>query len=73
MKKKRKSHGLYKPRFRKDDHVHNVQAAIIRWIRANGGTILMGGGVSIMDLSGFNYFVGMKCNGRKPEKSNDKI
>lgn len=72
MKRKNKSHGLYKPRFRKNDHTHNVQAAILRWVRANGGTVVVGGGVVVADQGGYNYLVGMQCTGRKPVKPEPK-
>jgi hypothetical protein len=69
---KKKSHGLYRPRFRKNDHAHNVQASILRWVRHNGGTVVVGGGVVVADQGGYNYLVGMQCSGRRPKKTEPK-
>ncbi len=67
MKKKHKSHGLYRPRFRKDDDTHNLQAAVIRWVNSHGGSVVVVGGCGIVQEEGFNYYVCVKCTGRKPE------
>ena len=68
MKKKHRSHGLYRPRFRKNDHTHNMQVEVLRWVKANGGSAVVIGGVGLMQESPFNYFVCVKCTGVKPEK-----
>ena len=61
-------------RFRKKDPGHNVLAAVSRWVKANGGTILVIGGIGIMPGEGaFQYYVTVQCMGQPPiRKEADK-
>lgn len=54
-------------RFRKNDPEHNLLAATQRWVRANGGELLVTGGIGLIhnwDERKFHVTVG--CLGRKP-------
>lgn len=58
-------------RFRKNDPAHNVIAAVSRWIRANGGTDIVIGGIEVQQWPGeseFNYRVAVRVTGKAPEK-----
>ena len=66
-KKKRKSWTWL--RYRKNDLGHNVLVAVQRWIRANGGTAVVLGGIGLLDMGGeFRYGVVVSATGRKPNK-----
>ena len=56
-------------RFRKNDPAHNVLAAVSAWIRANGGTAVVIGGVEIQDWDEgeFKYRIAVRVVGRKPQ------
>jgi len=58
-------------RFRKHDPVHNVLAAVQRWVNYRGGDIVVIGGVSVITFPGEPegaFWVAVKCLGRKPKK-----
>lgn len=66
-KKKRRTIHM---RFRKDDPAHNLLAATQHWVKANGGSVLVIGGIGLMkepfDELRFKIVVG--CMGRSPVK-----
>lgn len=67
-KRKRKWEWL---RYHKNDLPHNMQVAAQRWIHANGGTAIVMGGVSLIELPGTrsgNYYVAIGCMGKRPVK-----
>ena len=57
-------------RFRKDDPAHNLLAATQHWVKANGGDIVVIGGIGLMkepfDEHRFKIVVG--CTGKPPSK-----
>ena len=67
MKKRRKFAAL---RYRRKDAAHNVLVAVSRWVRANGGNLLIIGPIELQDWNeGMGKFkVAIGCLGRKPEK-----
>jgi hypothetical protein len=57
-------------RFRKNDPAHNLQTAVVHWIKANGGTAIVIGGIEVQQWPGdgeFNYRVAVRATGKKPE------
>ncbi len=56
-------------RFRKNDPAHNLLAATQHWVQANGGEIIVGGGIGIMREGPNKYRVCIGCLGREPSKS----
>jgi hypothetical protein len=62
-------------RFRKNDHAHNLLAAVERYIRANGGKVIVIGGIEIQkwpDDGEFKFKVAVGCSGRQPKKPESK-
>ena len=59
---------MRKLRYRKNDPSHNVLAAISNWVQANGGNLIMVGGMEIQHWGdGIGKFrVAVKCLGRPP-------
>lgn len=57
-------------RFRKKDHTHNLMAAAVKWIHANGGTAVVIGGVEVQDWGegAYKYRVALNVVGQKPAK-----
>jgi hypothetical protein len=55
-------------RWRRGDHVHNIHVAVQRWIHANGGTLVVSGGLELQDWQeGLGkYRVALRCLGRRP-------
>lgn len=68
MAKKRKKPKFIILRFRKDDPAHNLLAAVQHWVRANGGELILTGGIGVMDEGGSRFRVCVGCLGRQPEK-----
>jgi hypothetical protein len=68
MKKKRRRFSAM--RFRKNDPGHNVLVAVNRWVRANGGNLVVIGGIEVQDWAeGLGKFkVAIPCLGKKPVK-----
>ncbi len=66
-KKKRRRIHL---RFRKNDPGHNLLAATQHWVRANGGDIVVLGGIGLMrePFDELQYSIVVKCMGRPPAK-----
>lgn len=66
MKKKLRAITL---RFRKDDPAHNLLAAVQHWVKANGGDILVSGGIEVQDWheSPNHFRVAVRCLGRRPD------
>lgn len=74
MTKKRKPRRAPLMRFRKGDPAHNLLAATQRWVRANGGELLVVGGIGVMpdgnpfsELSQHKFRVAVGCLGRRPQ------
>ncbi len=57
-------------RFRKDDPAHNLLAATQHWIKANGGNVLVIGGIGLMKepFDDLRYKIVVNCSGRPPLK-----
>lgn len=72
MKKPRKVRNICL-RFRKGDPSHNLLAAVQHWVRANGGSLVVIGGVEIQDWheSPNHYRIAVKCLGRRPVRKAD--
>jgi hypothetical protein len=66
---KRKKKRLTAMRFRKGDPAHNLLAATQHWVHANGGKLLVVGGIGLMsnNLDRYKFSVVVGCMGRKPE------
>lgn len=59
-------------RFRKNDPGHNVLAAVSRWVKANGGSTVVIGGIGIMPGDRkFVYYVMVQCMGNEPIRKNE--
>lgn len=58
-------------RFRKNAPEHNLLAAVQHFVRANGGSIVVIGGIETQDWGeGLGKFrIAVKCLGRKPAAS----
>ena len=74
-KRKRRKHRLVTMRFRKGDATHNLLAAVQHWVKANGGNLLVVGGIGIMPdgdpfskLSDHKFSVVVGCLGVRPKK-----
>lgn len=66
-KKKRKPRELVL-RFRKNDPAHNLLAATQHWVMANGGSVIVIGGVDILPEGMNKYRVCIGVLGREPKK-----
>lgn len=55
-------------RFRKNDPTHNLIAATQHWIKANGGTAIVLGGIGLLADGAFKYSVCLRVVGRAPTK-----
>lgn len=67
-KRKKRKKGLITLRFRKDDPTHNLLAATQHWIKANGGSAIVIGGIGLLREGEFKYRVCVGAMGRCPEK-----
>lgn len=56
-------------RYRKKDLSHNVLVAVSRWVKANGGKVIVIGGIGVMEHSEHKYSICVKVVGKKPTKS----
>ena len=56
-------------RFRKNDPAHNLLAATQHWVKANGGVLVVIGGIRILHEGKHKFKVCVGCLGRMPEKS----
>lgn len=68
-KKKKKKSGIIILRFRKNDPTHNLYAAVQHYVRANGGNIIVVGGVSVQEWPGDipgKFSLAIRCVGQKP-------
>lgn len=72
-KKSERSRKLRFNRFRKNDPTHNVLVAVSRWIKANGGDVMVIGGIEIQDWQegAWKFRVGVKCLGLAPVKAKE--
>ena len=55
--------------FRKERACLNLYKAVAKYVRLNGGLMLVAGGVQIIQWPGdtdTNFTIGIKCTGRKP-------
>ena len=61
-----------KLRFRKNDPTHNLLAATQHWVKANGGDLVVVGGIGLMGdpygSSDYKFKVVIGCLGRRPQK-----
>jgi len=60
-----------KLRFRKDDPLHNLLAAVQHYVLANSGEIVVIGGVEVIEMphdAGGKFRIAVGCLGRKPVK-----
>ena len=55
-------------RYRKDDPGHNVIVAVSRWIKANGGNVVMIGGIGIIREGLYQYSVAVPVTALAPKK-----
>ena len=62
--------GFVTLRYRKNDPAHNVYVAVQRFIKANGGTAVVMGGIEVQAESAesFNYKIAVSVSGRRPTK-----
>jgi hypothetical protein len=58
-------------RFRKNDPAHNLMAAVQHWVKANGGDLIVIGGIETQTMPGdtYRFKVAIGCTGRRPEKA----
>lgn len=68
-KKKRKT--TITLRFRKNDPSHNLLAAAQHWIKANGGTAVVIGGIGLLSEGKFKYRVCIGAMGKMPIKEKE--
>lgn len=57
-------------RFRKNDPIHNLYAAVQHYVYANDGTIAVIGGIQIQEWPlelPYHFQVSVKCTGLKPK------
>ena len=57
-------------RFRKNDPAHNLLAATQHWVKANGGALVVIGGIGILREGEHKFRVCVGCLGREPVKTN---
>jgi hypothetical protein len=57
-------------RFRKNDPAHNLLAATQHWIKANGGSVVVIGGIGLMrkPFDELRYQIVVSCMGKPPIK-----
>jgi hypothetical protein len=73
--KKRSKRNWRVMRFRKGDPAHNLLAATTHWIKANGGTAVVIGGIEVQQWpqdGAYVYRVAIRATGRPPRKAEDK-
>jgi hypothetical protein len=70
MKKAKKKKRVIRLRFRKNDAAHNLLAAVQHWVIANGGKLVMVGGIETQSMSpsDYRFKVAIGCIGDRPEK-----
>jgi hypothetical protein len=55
-------------RFRKGDPAHNLLAATQHWVKANGGDLIVVGGIGLIhNWDEHKFSVAVGCLGRKPK------
>src|SRR5262249_28158896 len=67
VKRKRKKFDIIASLARRRDPIDRLYAAVARYVKAKGGSVVVIGGIQCEELGGYRYAIKVQCTGRKPD------